>query len=306
MTNSHLFPVIKMTEIQQPFLRNYRVLKIPIVDESGAPAWPAVFPLEKIDLIRDTVGPRHFSAQMMLEYTPEDKARLDPDALRFYSGELNPRNAKIELAVSSYQLAIKETDNCYLLTDNLITGTACYWDPSGGRKKSDASVCVLLYRDDKNRRAFIHDIRYLQVDDDDLHPLAMQCESVLDFMARHGAHVIGVEVNGLGSALPEILREVAKRRGQPVVVQKIINHQRKEIRILDAIEPLLTTGRLWAHERIRAAPLPGEMLDWTPVGAFGHDDGLDALAGALRLTPTPIRPTGQIFRPMSARTEFRV
>ena len=270
----------------QPFLRNYRVLKIPIVDADGASAWPTVFPLEKIDQIRDIVGPRHFSAQMMLEYLPEDKARLDPGALKFYEGEFDARSAKIG--------------------DIKITGAACYWDPSGGRKKADASVCVLVYRDDKNRRAFIHDIRYLLVDDNDLHPLATQCEKVLDFMAMHGQRTIGIEVNGIGSALPEILREVSKRRGQPAVVQKIINSARKEIRILDAVEPLLTTGRLFTHERVRATLLPSEMLGWTPQGAFGHDDGLDALAGALRLTPVPIRPSGQFFRPMSAMTEFRV
>ncbi|MCL1892552.1 MAG: hypothetical protein FWF97_04700 [Alphaproteobacteria bacterium] len=275
-----------MNEQNQPFLRGYASMRLPIVDSIGAPAWPEVFPLEKIDQLRDTVGPRHFSSQMMLEFISEDKARLDPGALRFYEEELDIRTAKIG--------------------DTRITGASCYWDPSGGRKYADASVCVLVYRDDKNRRAFIHDIKYLAVEDSDLHPLATQCGLVLDFMTMHGARALAIEVNGLGSALPEILREVANRRTQPVVVQKIINHARKELRILDAIEPLLTTGRLSAHERIRTTPLLAEMLGWTPLGAGGHDDGLDALAGALRLNPMPVRPLGQFWRPMNARTDFKV
>ncbi len=278
-----------MNEQTQPFLRGYTVFRLPIIDAGGTPAWPSVFPLEKIDYLRDTVGPRHFSSQMMLEYISEDKARLDPGALHFYDGEFDGRTAKLGID-----------------KEFLITGYSCYWDPSGGRSGSDASVCVLLYRDDKNRRAFIHDVRYLIVDDNDLHPLATQCEKVLEFMNMHAAHVIGIEINGLGNALPEILRELAIKRAQSIVVQKIVNHTRKELRILDATEPLLTTGRLWAHERIRITPLLSEMLGWTPMGSAGHDDGLDAVSGALRLNATPVRPLGQLWRPLRAKTEFKI
>ncbi len=278
-----------MNEQTLPFLRGYQLFRLPIIDSGGIPAWPDIFPLEKIEELRETVGPRHFSSQMMLEYISEDKARLDPGALYFYDGEFDARTAKLGID-----------------KEFLITGVSCYWDPSGGRKGADSSVCVLLYRDDKNRRAFIHDVRYLIVDDNDLHPLATQCEKVLGFMKIHGAHIIGIEVNGLGNALPEILREVAKKHDQSVVIQKIINHTRKESRILNAVEPLLTTGRIWAHQRIQATPLLSEMLGWTPMGDSGHDDGLDAIAGALDLNAAPVRPLGQTLRPVQAKTEFRI
>lgn len=278
-----------MNEYALPFLRGYKVFRLPIIDENGVPAWPSVFPTTKIEELRNIVGARHFSSQMMLEYIAEDKARLDPGALHFYDGEFDARTAKLG------------TDK-----DFLITGTSCYWDPSGGLNNADASVCVLLYRDDKNRLAFIHDVKYLIVSDDDLHPLATQCESVLNFMNQYNAHLIGIEVNGLGNALPEILREVAKKKNQSVVIQKVVNHTRKESRILDTTEPLLTTGRLYAHERIRTTPLLSEMLGWSPVGSAGHDDGLDAIAGALRMTPTPVRALGQTFRPIRAKTEFKI
>ena len=278
-----------MNEQSQPFLRGYKVFRLPIINANGVPAWPSVFPTTKIEELRNIVGARHFSSQMMLEYIAEDKARLDPGALHFYNGEFDARCAKLG------------TDKNFL-----ITGASCYWDPSGGQSNADASVCVLLYRDDKNRLAFIHDVKYLIVDDNDLHPLATQCESVLNFMNQHGVHLIGIEVNGLGNALPEILREVAKKKNQSVVIQKVVNHTRKESRILDTIEPLLTTGRLYAHERIRATPLLSEMLGWSPIGSNGHDDGLDAVAGALRMTPAPVRALGQTFRPVRAKTEFKI
>lgn len=236
--------------------------------------------------MRQIVGPRHFSSQMMLEYLSEDKARLDPGALHFYDDRFDPRAAK--------------------LGDNLVTGLAAYWDPSGGRIKSDSSVCVLIYRDDQNRRVFVHDVRYLTVSDQNLHPLATQCEMVLDFMCTHNLTRIGIEVNGLGNALPEIIAETAKKRSQRVIVQKIANHRRKETRILDAIEPVLTTGRLYVHESVRSTPLLSEMLGWSPLGTFQHDDGLDALAGALAIQTIPVRPLGQMIRPYTAKTDFKV
>lgn len=264
--------------------------KIPIVDADGNPAWSELFPIEKVEELRDIVGARHFSSQMMLEYISEDKARLEPGALKFYDSEYDARTGK--LAISNEEL--------------VITGYACYWDPSGGRSKSDASVCVLLYRDDKNRRAFIHDVRYLTVDDNDMHPLASQCEAVLNFMQTHGVNKIAIEVNGIGNALPEILREVALKRAQPAIVQKVINHQRKELRILDAIEPMLTTGRLYAHERIKTTPLLAEMLGWSPMAVSQPDDGLDAVAGALRCTASPTRTMNNAFRVLKAKTDFKL
>lgn len=256
------------------------------MDAVGTPAWPDIFPLDKIEQLREIVGPRHFSSQMMLEYINEERARLDPGALHFYRDEFDVRTAKIG--------------------DNLITGSAMYWDPSGGRVKSDASVCVLIYRDDKNRRAFVHDVRYLTVDDNDLHPLATQCDAVLDFMKSHHIHTIAIEVNGIGNALPEIMRNCANKKGQSAIVQKIVNHTRKETRILDSIEPLLTTGRLLAHERVTGTPLISEMLGWTAISSMQHDDGLDAVAGALRLAPIPVRCLSAGFKIIKAKTDFKL
>ncbi|MDR1337904.1 MAG: hypothetical protein LBJ73_02655 [Rickettsiales bacterium] len=311
--------VYQSFENSTPFLIGYRELKIPIVDSDGTPAWPQLFPLSKVEQLRETVGARHFSSQMMLEYISEEKARLDPGALHFYSGEFNPGTATIEveerLAASRQSVERRsqvedvnnnESPSLCALRSFTLTGMAMYWDPSGGRVKSDGSVCVLIYRDDRNRRVFIHDILYLTVSDEDLHPLATQCGAVLDFMRRHGTNRIAIEVNGIGNALPEIMRKAAQKRGQPVVVQKIVNHQRKETRILDSIEPLLTTGRMHAHRRVANTPLLSEMLGWSPLGASQYDDGLDAVAGALRIQPIPIRPLSAGAQILKARTDFKV
>ncbi len=278
--------VSKKINFSTPFLQGYKELRIPIFDSNGNPAWPELFSSSKIEILRNTVGARHFSAQMLLEYVPMDRARLDPDALSFYSDDFDVRTAK--------------------LGDVFITAASVYWDPSSGRRKSDGSVCVLLYRDDKNRHMYIHDALYLIVSDEELHPLARQCDMVLDFLQRHNLRRIVIETNGIGNALPEIMREVARRRSFNIVIEKISNHTKKEIRILDAIEPVLTSARLHAHRRIQSTPLIAEMLGWAPLGSASHDDGLDALAGAISAQAVPLRALGRSVQTFSANTNFKL
>lgn len=278
--------VYKNFTISTPFLRGYKELRIPVQDAAGQPTWPELFPAARIAEMRRTVGSRHFMSQMMLVAIPPERVRLDPGGLHFYSDEFDFAHCRIGTAQ--------------------MTGVAAYWDPSTGRRKSDGSVCVLLFRDAVSHSAYIHDVRYLVVDDADTHPLSRQCEMVLDFMSEYAIRRIAIETNGVGNALPEIMRDVAAHRCANVYVQKIINSRNKESRILDAIEPLLSTGRLFAHTRLQGSALMGEMLGWSPVGAIGHDDGLDAVAGALLMTPHVLRPPGDVARPLVANTDFKV
>jgi len=269
-----------------PFLRGYKQIKIPIIDSAGNSAWPEMFPLEKIHELETIVGPRHFSAQMMLEYVPTERIHLDPGAINFYSNEFNSHFAKIG--------------------DHEISGVSFYWDPSSGRVKSDGSVCALVYRDDKNKTVFVHDMLYTTVSDEDLYPLANQCETVLRFMQEHNLNRIGIEINGIGNALPEIIRNIAVQQHIPINIIQISNHTKKETRILNAIEPILTTGRLYMHERIKQTMLLSEMLAWTPMGSNEHDDGLDAVAGALAMNATPVKSANFRNQIIHANTEFKL
>lgn len=279
--------VYEKNAFSTPFLRGYKLLKIPIVNATGAPAWPELFPLSRIDELRQTVGVRHFSSQMMLECVPLERARLDPGGIKFYDAEFDARTA----CIGEFH----------------ITGMTLYWDPATGRRHRDNSTCVLLYRDDKTRQIFIHDILYLTVPDDEMFPLSRQCDMVLDFMSARRLHRITIETNGLGIGLPEIMRDCVVRRGANICVNKIQNNKPKSDRILNAVEPLLSTGRLYAHVRVQNTPLLAEMLGWSPVGANGiHDDGLDAIAGAIGDTPIPVRAVGTQIQTFTANTNFVV
>ena len=269
-----------------PFLKGYKQLKIPIINNAGNPAWPEMFPAEKIQELEMVVGPRHFSAQMMLEYIAEERLHLDPGAINFYEDDFDNRLGRIG--------------------NHEISSVSCYWDPSSGKSTSDGSVCALVYRDDKNRTAFLHDILYANVSDEDLYPLASQCEAVLNFMRKHNITRIGIEINGIGNALPEIIRTHAIQKNMSINVIQVSNHTRKENRILNAIEPILTTGRFYMYEKIKQTMLLSEMLAWSPVGSSEHDDGLDALAGALAMNPWPIRTISKHNQIVHAKTEFNI
>ena len=147
---------------------------------------------------------------------------------------------------------------------------------------------------------------YMIVADNESHPLGRQCERVLDFMAGHNMHKIWIETNGIGNALPEIMRDVAARRNIRPVIEQVVNTRNKETRILDAIEPTLATGRMHAHARVRQSPLMSEMLGWSPIGSAGHDDGLDAGAGAIAATPMPVRAIGTRVPTYQANTKFKL
>lgn len=279
--------VYEKNAFSTPFLSGYKVLKIPIVNACGDPAWPELFSHARIAQMRETVGHRHFSAQMMLNFVQPERAHLDPAGLRFYDEEFDAHRSKIG--------------------PHTITGMILYWDPSSGRRRHDASACVLLYRDDRTKYVFVHDVLYLTVPDTEKYPLSHQCESVLDFMRTRNLYRISIEVNGLGIGLPEIMRDCALRRGANIFVNRVKNTKSKSDRILNAIEPLLSTGRLYVHSRVQNTPLLAEMLGWSPMGVGGmHDDGLDAIAGAIAQTPIPVHPIGSGVKTYAANTNFSV
>ena len=275
MARLRLFFVEKMNNEAPPFLKGFRALRIPVLDKDGNSAWPELFTLDKIMSLRDAAGQRHFSAQMMLEYISEENAWLNPESLIAY-------------------------DN---INEFKITGSSLYWDPSSGTHKSDGSACAFILRDDSARRAFIHDIKYFKANEDDLHPMATQCSQALDFMLECGARTLSIEVNGMGGALPEILRNLANLRGQSVIITKITNRESKTARIINSIEPLLDTGRLYINSNLVGGQLWHEFSQWDVSANLCHDDGLDAVAGALRVRPVPVRPAA---RPITAQTEFSI
>ena len=70
------------------FLKDYHLLKIPLLNKKGQSNWPERFSLKKIQTIKEATGPNKFASQMMLTPIALEKCRLDPQLIQFYSGEL--------------------------------------------------------------------------------------------------------------------------------------------------------------------------------------------------------------------------
>jgi hypothetical protein len=114
--------------------------------------------------------------------------------------------------------------------------------------------------------------------------------------------------------LPGILRQELSRERVPCAVREISSRRPKDLRIIEAFDAVLAARSLFAHESVAQTPFITEMREWRPGASRGHDDGLDAVAGALSLEPVRLKTAGaggrQIWRRGDkchpAKTEFDV
>ncbi len=68
-------------------------------------------------------------------------------------------------------------------------------------------------------------------------------------------------------------------------MQEVSSRRAKAVRILEGFDAVMAARRLYVHESVRQTPFLTEMREWVPGKGTGHDDGLDAVAGALSLQP---------------------
>lgn len=288
---------------ETPFLADFNRLIIPVVDGAGRSPWPERFTPEYLDALRLAAGPAQFRSQMLLVPTHAHETRLAVEALLPYEGtlEMLSGNGRTILRIGSERMV----------------SVACWWDPALGRpERGDASVVAVVFRDAQDRY-WLHEIAYLARSRD--HPesgldeATRLCREVIEVIRRNEVPQIEVEANGIGGFLPSILRRELAAQGLGVRVNGQHSTQPKARRILEAFDPVLAARRLLVHRSVWATPFIQEMRDWNPQ-ADGPDDGLDAVAGCLRLQPVPLRATpAGLRRPAwravpaaKARTDFDI
>lgn len=83
------------------FLKGFRVLKLPIIDENGRSAWPERFSLSKINTLKQRIGPHAFATQMMLE-RPDQKEEtfFNTELIDFYTESLKYKEANRRVSLS--------------------------------------------------------------------------------------------------------------------------------------------------------------------------------------------------------------
>lgn len=250
------------TIYDESFLPDYKALRVPLVDANGQSAWPERFDDEDIDRLRRSGGPRRFAAQMMLEAVPVEDARLRADMLRWYSDEsvYTEANGQAVLHVCGKRMV-----SC-----------SAWWDPAFGGE-GDGSVLAIVYGDEVGEY-WLHHLAYLKVDaaspDDEA---TQQCRMIAALCWTHHVPSVTVEINGIGRFLPAILRR--ESRGRLAVVEAS-SRRAKDLRILEGFDAVLAARALHVHQGVKRTPFIDEMSEWQP-NRNGHDDGLDAVAGAL-------------------------
>ncbi len=258
---------------QKPFLDGFRRLEIPLLSPAGRSQWPERFPLERVEAIKRRSGGAKFNSQMMLRPVNIIEGRLNPDRLRLYDLELIYQEGNGEAAL--------------MLGERRLLSASCWWDPSyGAPDAGDASVIACVFSDGDGLY-FLHAVEYLTHDPSiigDIDEATQLCRQVARFTERYHLPSVNIETNGVGKFLPGLLRRELGGNHDPAAVLERVSSRSKDVRILDAFEPVLAAGHLHAHRRIWRTPFVQEMREWRP-GVKGPDDGLDAISGCLLTEP---------------------
>ena len=261
----------------QSFLHGFKRLEIPVLDEAGKSAWPERFPPEEIEKLRRAAGPNKFASQMMLRPANIANGRLNPALLNIYEGEVDYAPEYHTLYINGEQMA----------------GVSAWWDPAFGsatHNRGDASVLAIIYGDMKGN-FYLQHLEYLKADPCSAEPEAdQQCRAVALLAKRYRLPFMIVEANGIGRFLPSILKKEMRALRQSCVVKDEYSHVAKATRILEGFDAVMAAGRLYVNRKVLDTPFLSEMQEWRPNIAGGHDDGLDAVAGALSMMPDRLPP----------------
>lgn len=244
-------------------------------------AWPERFADEELLIRRRECRTlNEWDSQYQLHSKPITGTRLDPDRMQLYDCEPVMRRANGKAVMT--------------LGDARIAGAVLRWDPSSGKLTSDVSAVAVVLQDEQGRR-YAHRIERLLGDvaefaEDGKTITGGQVVGLCNLVEKLNLPRITIETNGIGKFSPAIVKAALKQRGLHGVGVKeepaVLNKNR---RILEALEPLLTTAdQLWAHVSVADGPLFPQMREWNPAVKEQPDDYLDALAGAVTEQPERI------------------
>lgn len=282
------------------FLKEFRRLKIPILDAAGKSTWPERYAPDEIERMRRAAGPLRFASQMMLQPANAAQGRLDATLLKRYDEELEVREAQKVLQLS--------------LMEKKLMSASAWWDPSFGGHKSDGSVVAVAYTDEAGDY-WLHRVHYIRVQAGDGEDEAtLQCREVCELAQACFLPSITIETNGIGKFLPAILRREMDKARIPCTVLEASSKKSKDTRILEAFDTVLAARALHVHGSVYNTRFVHEMAEWRPGLSGAADDGLDAAAGALSLEPVRLRRDyftgGKVWsahgQPQAATTDFEV
>ena len=258
------------------FLKNYKRLSIPVLNNLGTSNWPERYSLKKIEDLKLSSGPMKFSSQMMLEPVNITQSHLDSSLLHRYSDELQSKEVQGELVLS--------------LAGKKIVSGSTWWDPSFGKKDNDSSVLAIVYTNEDGDQ-FLHRVFYITVPDlkDGEDEANYQCKLVAEIAKEFFMPVVAIETNGIGKFLPSLLKNACGQLNINCSVLEQHSTRPKHLRILEAFDAIMAARSLYVHDSVYKTSFMIEMTEWQPSNESMRDDGLDAAAGALSLEPYRIK-----------------
>ena len=257
-----------------------------LIDCYAGVAWPERFDGKELEKRRrKTRTINEWDSQYQLHSKPIHEIRLDPARIKAYDCE--PRFVTQNRVLTCWLGAVQ------------IVGMSLRWDPSIGKAKSDVSAAVLDLQDAAGRhywhRAEALTGEIAETDSKGV-PMGGQVWQLCDLIEKFKVPRVTVETNGIGGYAPAFLKAALKRRRLRCAVSEVDAIANKNLRILEAVEPLVQSGHLWAHVDVINGPLWDTMKDWNPAVRDQPDDLLDAGAGAVTDQPARI---GQFLRNVS-------
>jgi hypothetical protein len=294
-----LAPMLKADMLLDPNLREGYGLD----GESGRATCPEMFDEELLLAKELSLGKAKFKLQYMLNTTLSDTDRYPLKISNLivapFNNEQGPvlpiwsndvRNMYRSAAFGSKFKVYRAVDNKYELRK--FEQTVMYIDPAGGGKNGDEMAYAII----KLIGAYVYIAAIGGV------PGGYEEAKLLRLVQvakEHGAKTICIEKNYGNGAHANMIKPLFSKAKWPVTIEEVYESGQKELRIIDIVEPLLSSHRLVISPKVLeldAQSTSGYALDLQLTyrlihqmamltrdkGCLRHDDRLDALAGAIR------------------------
>lgn len=263
-----------------------------LIDCYSGVAWPERFDSKELEKRRKkTRTINEWDSQYQLHSKPVHDVRLDPDRMIPYEVEPVITRANKEIIL--------------MLGNVRLVGVKARWDCSLGKVNSDASALSVIFTDAMGRLYWHRAVGLtgdLEVwDEREKHLIGGQIKQLMDVLVPLKVPQLIIETNGPGGFVPAIARKHLKKVGISVVEDFVTSDSAKNKRILDALEPPLSSGFLWAHTSVLEGDAYDEMKGFNPAMRDQPDDYLDSAGGAI--SATPVRIGKEVGKPTDVQND---
>ncbi|MDP3181569.1 MAG: phage terminase large subunit [Desulfobaccales bacterium] len=238
---------LMLTSPEEPYyLFQRRIYRA--VQEDGTSLWEARHPTSRLKLQKQLMGTMAFNREKMNEPAPENGFFREEWIHYYHPDSLKDR----QLVVVGF------------FDPSLETGAA-----------SDYKACVTVGWDRREMVFYVMDAFIQKV------TLEQTLRAIFNRHQEYGYQVLGVEDNLFQRLLLKEFDRLGQERGQVLPLKGVTHRLAKETRVA-SLSPLLERGKIRFIRGHSDQELLVEQLLYFPSRTL-HDDGPDALAGAIRL-----------------------